>query len=839
MAKRAKKTRRAAGAPAEAAETAAAAATPPRRRLGLRQRLLLVGLGLVLAVVALALLEGALRLAGIGRGQLYDDPFVGFAPGVDLFEERTLADGTRVRATRPEKLAFFNEQQFLADKPADGYRVFSLGGSTTYGSPYDDHVSFSRWLERYLAAADPTRRWEVVNTGAQSYASYRVALLMQELVRYEPDLFVVYTGHNEFLEERSYAHLQDADPLVRRARMALSRFRFAALARQAWQRARGERQDGAGEGAEAAEPGSGEAAREPTLAPEVAARLDGWTGLDLYRRDDELARGVHRHFEASLHRMVDIARDHGAAIVFVEPVENLKDFSPFKSQPTDGLAAAERDRAAELLAAGRERLAAGDAAAALAALDEAAAIDPRHAEIHFRRGRALLALGRFGEARRAFVTAKDEDVAPLRATEAVHAAVRRVAAERDVPLVDLPALLAAESRRRFGHDLLGDELMLDHVHPDVPVHDLVAQRVFDLLAERGVVHPRSGWSEARRQAIYDEVVAGLDREDHARRDLALAKVLGWAGKLEEAEAPLERAAAVLAEEPEVHLNLGIVYQRTGRVEQALAALDRAAALAPGWAMVRFNRGVALAAAGRLDAAVAELETAVRLEPDYAEAQHNLGVLYRRRGELDRAEAALERAGALTGEAPEVRLARALVHRDAGRLGAAESALRGLLADRPDDAAARLELGIVLARAGRLEDAAAELARTVEADPASAEAWYNLGVVSSQRGDKARAEEAWRRALALAPRHPGALNNLGILAASRGDLAAAGALLRRAIEAAPEDAEAWFNLGVVESGLGRPDEAARLIRAAVERDPDDPRFRAALDALRRPAPAAAP
>jgi Flp pilus assembly protein TadD len=812
-----------AGSPGAGRADAASAPPPARPGPGLRQRLLLVALGLALAVVALAVLEGALRLAGVGRGALYDDPFVGFAPGSDLFEPQRLPDGTPVWATRPEKLAFFNEQRFLAEKPADGYRVFTLGGSTTYGSPYDDHVSFGRWLERYLAAADPSRRWEVVNAGAQSYASYRVALLMQELVRYQPDLFVVYTGHNEFLEERSYAHIEGQNPLLKRARMTLARFRFAALARQAWQRASGGTEpDG--------EPGRGDAADEPTLAPEVAARLDGWTGLDLYERDDELALGVVAHFEESLARMVDVARDHGAAIVFVEPVENLKDFSPFKSQPTDGLAAAVRDQAAALAAAGRARLAAGDAAAALAALDEAARLDPRNAELHFRRGRALFALGRFAEARVAFVTAKDEDVAPLRATEPIHAAIRRVAAERDVPLIDLPGLLHAESRRLRGHDLVGDEVMLDHVHPDVPVHDLVARQLLEHLVDAGIARPAPGWSEAGRQALYDGVVGALDREDYARRDLSLAKVLGWAGKLEEAEAPLERAAAVLTDDPEVHLNLGIVYQRTGRVEQALAALDRAADLAPGWAMVRFNRGVALAAAGRLDEAMAELETAVRLEPDYAEAQHNLGVLYRLRGELARADEALSRAGTLTDQAPEVQLARARVHRDAGRLGAAETVLASLLAAHPEHAEARVELGIVLARAGRLEEAAAELARAVERDERSAEGWYNLGVVASQRGDKRRAEEAWQRALALAPAHAGALNNLGILAASRGDLAGAEELLRRAIAAAPDDAEAYFNLGVVASGRGRPEEAGRLIRSALARHPDDPRFRAALEAL---------
>ena len=53
-------------------------------------------------------------------------------------------------------------------------------------------------------AADPSRRWEVINAGGISYASYREAKLVEEIARYQPDLVLVYSGHNEFLEERTY-----------------------------------------------------------------------------------------------------------------------------------------------------------------------------------------------------------------------------------------------------------------------------------------------------------------------------------------------------------------------------------------------------------------------------------------------------------------------------------------------------------------------------------------------------------------------------------------------------------------------------------------------------------
>ena len=89
-------------------------------------------------------------------------------------------------ATAANKKDVFNVQAFSARKKANTYRIFCLGGSTTFGRPYDDRTSFAGWLRAFLAAADPSRTWEVINAGGISYASYRVAALMDELSRYEP-----------------------------------------------------------------------------------------------------------------------------------------------------------------------------------------------------------------------------------------------------------------------------------------------------------------------------------------------------------------------------------------------------------------------------------------------------------------------------------------------------------------------------------------------------------------------------------------------------------------------------------------------------------------------------
>ena len=141
------------------------------------------------------------------------DPFVGFSKQQPLFELHQAPSGQRERRTAPGKLVWFNPQSFPDPKPQKTRRVFCLGGSTTFGRPFSDATSYPGWLRELLPVVDPSVDWEVINVGGISYASYRVAALMEELRAYEPDLFIVYTAHNEFLERRTYDHLFEVSPL--------------------------------------------------------------------------------------------------------------------------------------------------------------------------------------------------------------------------------------------------------------------------------------------------------------------------------------------------------------------------------------------------------------------------------------------------------------------------------------------------------------------------------------------------------------------------------------------------------------------------------------------------
>ena len=554
---------------------------------------------LLFSLLAVALFFGAIELvlmaAGVEPLAYDEDPYVGFSSVVPHFVERTLAGGTEVLETAPNKLRLFHLQRFARAKGAGVTRIFCLGGSTTYGRPYGDATSFCGWLREFLPAADPSRGWEVVNAGGISYASYRVALLMEELIPYQGDLFIVYSGHNEFLEERTYRDLIASPRAVRGLGALAGRTRIFTAGRRLLDRWR---------------PPAAETAGKPAtvLDDEVRTLLDASVGPDAYHRDDALEEKVLAHYRFSLARMVDMARSAGAEVVLVTPASNLRHCSPFKSEPTEGLDAATRKRWQALYDAAAEAHAAGRWDAALEALEEASAIDDRHAGAHYLRGRVLDALGRYGEAKRAFERARDEDVCPLRTLSPMRRIVAEVAAERRVPLVDFVALVESLSPQ----GIPGENLFLDHVHPTIEGNRLLALDLLTTLARQGFVRPGPGWGEGAVRRVTDRVVGRLDPSSQGLALSNLSRVLGWAGKLEEAYKLSLQAVELAPGLAEVHHQAGLCAHLVGHLDQAVAHYRKAIELDPSTATAHSNLAVILDEAGRDREAAVHYRRAIAL-----------------------------------------------------------------------------------------------------------------------------------------------------------------------------------------------------------------------------------
>ena len=724
-------------------ETRGDAPDPRSRRPSLSRKLLVSVLG---TGVLLGAVELVLALAGVRPVLLDEDPYVGFSSRVPLFEERTAADGTVRRVTAPNKLAFFNAQELAVPKPAGAFRIFCVGGSTTYGRPYDDRTSFCGWLRAFLPAADPTREWEVVNAGGISYASFRVAMLMEELIAYEPDLFVVYSGQNEFLERRTYAEILAQPPLARWLGAAVTRTRIGTVARRGVLALRAGNGGGKGEGGRA------------MLAAEVETRLDDVVGPDDYERDDATAARVVEHYRHNLSRMADVARAGGAEILYVTPASNLRDCSPFKSQHRDGWSDADEARFADAMQRGTAALDGGRFADAVAAFDAALALDDRYAAAHYLRGRALDAAGRSTEAKLAFERAVDEDVCPLRALSAMRPVPAEVSAARSALHVDFAAL--AEGWSADG--IPGEDLFLDHVHPTIDGHRRLALAILQRLVDGGIVQPSPEWNEETRARVAAVVEGGLDDATQAKALLNLSKVFGWAGKHDEAARQARRALELAPADAEIHLNLGIALWSAGEEERAMEHYRSVLAVEPGHADANHNLGLGLLRRGETEAAIEHCRRAVTTDPSHRKAWGSLGDALSRAGRWDDAIAAYDEAVELGTRDAQIHngLGKALCK--IGRLEEGLAAFRSALELDPDSVHVRSNFGRALCRFGDVEAGAAQFRRALELDPESADAHYDLAQIAWGEGQTDEGLTHAREAVRLRPEHAGSRALLGTL-----------------------------------------------------------------------------
>lgn len=159
-----------------------------------KKKMAFIGVMLAIPILFFLILEAGLRIADY-RGNL------------DLFIKPEVFDG-RIVIPNPEFTGryFFNVRTmpnpstdtFLAVKPENGYRVFVMGGSTTNGYPYGYNATFSRVFRDILQDTAPDRYIEVINVATSAINTYTLYDQIDEILSFEPDLILIYSGHNEY-----------------------------------------------------------------------------------------------------------------------------------------------------------------------------------------------------------------------------------------------------------------------------------------------------------------------------------------------------------------------------------------------------------------------------------------------------------------------------------------------------------------------------------------------------------------------------------------------------------------------------------------------------------------
>ncbi len=437
-----------------------------------RSKWLFRTLAILISLAPLIAAETLLRLTETPVVDAVDsDPWVDLHQLKPLFTLNQENNRWEIPSSRSN---FFCSDSFPATKAANTRRLFVLGGSTVQGRPYATETAFSTWLRLLLQTSDPQCHYEVINCGGVSYASYRVAKILDEVLTHQPDAIVLYTGHNEFLEDREYAEVRDVQglrkhliPLARHSRLAkwLNQKIFYPS------------------------PPATESPQNFVMHQEVRARLDQENGLSRYRRDPNWVNRVEEHFSTTLDEMVSKLRRAKIPLVLCVPGCDLVATPPFKTTPPEDLTGA---RLAQFkhhweIARDPEQSDAGRQQAAMQCL----AIDPQHAGAHYVLGRIAFDRGQQEQALTHLNLARDHDVCPLRATSEIVSAIQKHDRQDGVLLIDLPSILDQQNASGVNQpDGIPDaNWFVDHVHPSIKGHQVIAHACFDRMQEIPWVKP--------------------------------------------------------------------------------------------------------------------------------------------------------------------------------------------------------------------------------------------------------------------------------------------------------------------------------------------------------------
>lgn len=661
-----------------------------------------------LAVVPVCLLlgglEGAAYLLRIEPLALSRDSMMRIAPGSPLFVPSP--EDPEILTTAPAKLKPFNLQSFRKAKGPGTKRIFCLGGSTTYGHPFDDRASFCNWLRHMLPLADSSSGWEVINAGGISYGSYRIAEMMNELVRYDPDYFILYSGHNEFLENRTYAPIARLPPALRWLFGKLEWSRGYSLLTGAYMKFGGRPTRNP----------------KPVLPAEVKAILDDSYGPKDYVRNDTLSGEILAHYRASVTRIVGKAKRAGAGILVVSTPSNLLDCAPFKSDYSAGLSSEQKRSADSIFQAGMRFFDESRFDSAKSAFEHGIGIDGRNPAMLFYLGKTCFRTGEFEKAYRFLAKARDEDICPLRAFSEEPEWLHRIAQKEGVPYLDFNRILEEKVREKEGHRLLGKNDFYDHVHLTVENHKLLAIHIVDELAVSGFVKPSTGWKTLLPQTS-EKIMASLDKKAYGMAMHTLAKTLNWAGKHEEAVVAAESALAVVDDDLEAlgsALYIGTAFQRK---------------------MI-------------LDSAIAYYRLALRLDANNLEANQLIAKAYFLRQDYQEARPFLVKSLSLSGNTdPDLLLKTAQTWIFGGEPDKAVPYFERRAYLAPGDPKAQTDLAYSLLQSYQIDRAETVLRSITRNFPENADAWSGMGEAALFKGRSAEALEFFHKAVRLDPTNP--------------------------------------------------------------------------------------
>ncbi len=401
--------------------------------------LILISLPLLL----IAALEGAVRLLGL-------------VPSYPVFVPHPAAP--QYLTMRPDVIRRYfpagaeipnvtvEPHYFLKEKPKNGIRIFVQGGSTAAGYPYGLGASIASMLENRLRHSWPAKPVEVVNTALSAVNSYTLLDVADDIIAQQPDAVLIYAGHNEFvgiMGVGSNYRLAES-PAATAVYLQLKQLHLYKLLEQML----------------VSKPAAAANSQEKrTLMSKMAAAQP-------IALDSPVYQAGMAQFQRNMSSLLSKYRDAGIPVYLATVGSNIADQPPFQSadltpEQLKSLTALQRGDSSQF------------------ALLAAEAKTQQQAMLSYQLGQWLRQQQRGAEAQEWLSLARDFDTLRFRAPQEINRQIKGFVDNKTVWLVD-----AEQALRDHSPDgLIGRQLMLEHLHPNLPGYFVIADAFYQALAK--------------------------------------------------------------------------------------------------------------------------------------------------------------------------------------------------------------------------------------------------------------------------------------------------------------------------------------------------------------------
>jgi tetratricopeptide (TPR) repeat protein len=414
----------------------------------------------------------------------------GYGGNLDLVVKTTIQGKEYYTLNRQVARRYFTQKGIGIPEAYDDYfeikkqpntkRIFMLGESTMAGYPFDYNATAPRLLKDRLVQLLPQYTIEVINVGLAAINSYTVLDFVKELVNYEPDAFIVYLGHNEFYGAMgigSTEYLGRWRGLVN-FYLQLRKVKLFLLVRDGIVAVRN--------------------LFHSDVTPQQGTLMEMMVREKVILHNSKEYQIAKSNFEANLRDIIKIAKEHNVPIVLSTLTSNIRDQKPLLAAFNETTTEQAKQVWHSHFNKGMQFLDSGNFTQAIEQFQSAIQIDTMNAEAHFFLAKCLDTLGKYTEANIEYRKSKDYDGLRFRASTDFNQLIKSLCQKESVPLADAEKSFEEQSP----HGLVGNNLMLEHLHPNFNGYFLLAKTFYRTLIDHQLLASKDKWQT--EQNLSDE-----------------------------------------------------------------------------------------------------------------------------------------------------------------------------------------------------------------------------------------------------------------------------------------------------------------------------------------------